>query len=42
MPRRSALKDRESLLLNPLHSFVELVLCNHPFEKVSDELLALG
>src|SRR5689334_21771528 len=41
MPRSSALKDREPLLLNPLHALVELLLCNHPFEKVSDELLAL-
>src|SRR5258708_31073061 len=41
MPCRSTLKDLEPLLLNPHHSLVELLLCNHPFEKVSDELLAL-
>jgi hypothetical protein len=36
------LKDREPFLLNPGHALVELVLCNHPFEKISDKLLALG
>ncbi len=41
MPRRSTLKDREPLLLNPLHAVVELLPCNHPFEKISDKLLAL-
>ena len=41
MPRRSTLKDREPLLLNPLHALVELLLCDHPFEKVSDQLLEL-
>jgi hypothetical protein len=41
VPRRSALEDREPLLLNPLHAIVELLLCNHPFEKVGDKLLAL-
>ena len=41
MPRSSALKDREPLLLNTLNSIVELLLCNHPLEKVSDKLLAL-
>src|SRR2546421_11990582 len=41
VPRRNALKDREPLSPNPRHSLVELVLCNHPFEKVGDELLPL-
>src|SRR5260370_26732239 len=42
IPRRCALKDVEPFLLNPRHSLVELLLCNHPFEIVSDEALALG
>ena len=42
MPRRSALKDVESFLLDPRHSLVELLLCDVPFEKVSDEALTLG
>src|SRR5436305_14804586 len=41
MPRGSTLKDSEPLLLNPRHSLVELLLCDHPFEKVSDKLLTL-
>ncbi len=41
VPRGSALEDSEPLLLNPRHSLVELLLSNHPFEKVSDKLLAL-
>jgi hypothetical protein len=41
MPCRSTLKDREPLLLNLRHALVELLLCDHPFEKVSDQLLEL-
>lgn len=41
MPRRSTLKDREPLPLNSRHALVEFLLCDHPFEEVSDKLLAL-